>query len=71
MKKREIKELRVQSVEVLEKKLAELRKKQLEAAVNISAGRERNVRTAKNLRREIAQVMTVINEKKQKGGKEK
>lgn len=64
MKKRELVELRIQSMENLSKKVIEMRKKMLETRVKIVVGKEKNLRLAKNMRKDIAQVETLISEKR-------
>jgi ribosomal protein L29 len=69
MKKAELKELRQMDIPKLEKKLSDLTKKKVEAEIKISAGQEKNVRSAKSLRRDISQTMTILNEKRKESHK--
>lgn len=64
MKKREISELKNLKINEMEKRLTEMRKKMLEVQVKIVVGKEKNVRLAKNLRKDIAQVKTLVCEKR-------
>lgn len=63
MKKKELIKLRQDSVKDLRKKLQELITKKMQLSAKIAIGKEANVRLVKNLRREIAQILTIIHEK--------
>jgi ribosomal protein L29 len=63
MKKKELTSLRSKSLEELKKSLAE---KMAEVSLffsSLKAGKEKNSSKGKNLRREIAQILTIIKEK--------
>ncbi len=64
MKKTELKELRTLNLKELETRLASLKKKWLETQVKISVGEEKNIKAARNLRRDIAQILGIITQKK-------
>jgi len=63
MKKNELKAVRTKSsaelAKMLDDKTADLEKVRLD----LVSGKEKNLKKAKNLKKEIAQVLTVINEK--------
>lgn len=62
MKKTELKNLRDKEVEELKKTVS---KKKLEIAkvlAKLSVGQEKNLRKAKNLKKELAQTLTIIKE---------
>lgn len=63
MKKNEIKNLRTKNLKELQEKLAKERLKLLEFHAKLKAGREKNPRKGNNLRRNIAQTLTLIREK--------
>ncbi len=63
MKKRELKELRGGSMEELNKKLSELQTKKVELAAKVASGKEKNLRATKNIRRDIAQILSILYEK--------
>lgn len=58
------KELRAKNIEELKKEIAE-KKKELEKYVNeVYKGKEKNISKTKFLKRDIARINTIINEKK-------
>jgi len=62
MKKKELTELRVKEAKEL-KKLAEDRQAEIKRInPELGIGKEKNLKKVKNLRREIAQVLTIIKE---------
>lgn len=62
MKKKELAELRVKEVKELNK-LAEDREAEMKKIIpELGIGKEKNLKKVKNLRREIAQVLTIIKE---------
>ncbi len=63
MKKRDLEDLRAQQIEELRKKLTDSRKKLGETVVNASSGKEKNSREARIMRRDIAQILTIISER--------
>jgi ribosomal protein L29 len=63
MKKKDLVELRAKEIKVIKETLA---KKKLELATLVTksvGGGEKNLRKGKNLRKDIAQILTVIKEK--------
>ena len=63
MKKKEFKELRTKSIKDL-KKMAFAKKLEAERVkINRLAGKEKNLKLGKNLRQEIAKILTLIREK--------
>jgi len=63
MKKRELLEYRKNSLDELNIKLGELRKKKVDAMVKKFSGKEKNLKTGKKIRRDIAQLLSIIREK--------
>lgn len=66
MKKRELETARKQDAKALMVTLSELKEKLLKAQVDISIGQERNLAKARNIKRDIAQVKTLIAEQQKK-----
>ena len=64
MKKKELRELRLKKVGELEKLISEKKMSLLKIKLDMTAGKEKNFKKAKNLRLEIAQTLTVIAEMK-------
>lgn len=63
MKKKQIQELRTKEPKELEA-MAAKKKEELESVlIDTRAGRVKNVHTAKNLRRDIAQILTIARNK--------
>ncbi len=62
MKTKELKELHNKTKEELESQLSSLRTKQTELLVAEVSGKEKNVKVFKNLRRDIAQILSIIAE---------
>jgi ribosomal protein L29 len=65
MKKKELNELRQKDVKQLEKMLDENKLELLKTKANIAVAKEKNLKKAKNLRKEISQIETVLKEKEQ------
>ena len=63
MKKRELEAIRKQDTQVLKRTLDELRDKLMKAQIDMSIGQEKNLAKARNIRRDIAQVETIIRDK--------
>jgi ribosomal protein L29 len=63
MKKKDIIDLRKKEVDGLHKMLVEKRNALDKKTVEMFSGKEKNIKVLKNLRREIAQVLTLIKEK--------
>lgn len=63
MKRKHLLELRKKSKEEIEKLLRDREGERTRVAPEIKLGRSKNVRRAKNMRREIAQLKTVLSEK--------
>lgn len=57
-----ISEFREKSEKELEKILSEKRKKLQEVRFNLSSGRVKNTKEARNLRKEIARILTILKE---------
>jgi ribosomal protein L29 len=78
MKKHQLQELRGKKVEELSRELSGLQQKRFEAYVSLGLGKEKNLKVVKNIRRDIAQIMTLLRLKaseaqavKEKGDKAK
>jgi len=63
MKTKDIKKLKEKNIEELQKEVVTLKQQRDRAHADISAGKEGNLKKARNLRKEIAQYLTVIREK--------
>ncbi|MGB6838750.1 MAG: 50S ribosomal protein L29 [Microgenomates group bacterium] len=63
MKKKELQELRVKKIAELRKLLSKKKKEAEVTYGKIKAGQEKNLKKAKNLKRDIAQILTLIREK--------
>lgn len=63
MKAKELKTLRLQEPAKLGAEVHDLEKKIALAQMDIRAGKEKNLKKVRNLRRSLAQVLTVIQEK--------
>jgi ribosomal protein L29 len=63
MKKREVEEMHKKDVSTLTSILSEKRLEFTKASSEIKLGKEKNFKKAKNLRKEIAQLSTLIREK--------
>ena len=63
MKKNDLATLRQKEVKDLEKMLKEKKADVAKTEVNTVAGKEKNVKKANNLRREISQILTLIRER--------
>ena len=59
-----IKDLRAMSIDELEKKLLELKKEQLNLRIQHSTGQLSNTAVIRSVRRDIAKINTLINERK-------
>jgi ribosomal protein L29 len=75
MKKKDLTEMKSKTLAELRKVAVQKRVEANNAGMKISAGKEKNLKSFKNLRREIAQILTIIKEKeiveKLQPGKEK
>lgn len=63
MKKKELSQLRTKSIDELAKTAAQLNEEIAQLSLEVKVGKHKNVRTIKNKRRELAQVLTVLREK--------
>ncbi len=63
MKKKELKDLRTKDVADLRKMLAKKKKEVSGKRMDMAGAKEKNLKVVKNMRREIAQTLTVITEK--------
>lgn len=69
MKKKELIKLEKESVDTLRAKVLEIKKEWVLTLARLKAGRETNLKKGKALKRDIAQILTLISAKKE--GKEK
>jgi len=63
MKKNDLQTVKAKEVDELKKMLLEKKKELKKVVVHMYAGSEKNLKKSKNLRREIAQILTIIKEK--------
>lgn len=63
MKKRDLNDLRKKSIEELVKKVESLKSEMLETKAKVKAGKEKNLKKAKNLKVDISQIQTIIRQK--------
>ncbi len=64
MKKQELKKYREKPISELQKELALLREKLLKLKFDLAAGKVKNIQEIRNVKKSIAQILTLINEKK-------
>jgi ribosomal protein L29 len=63
MKKKDLQDLRNKKIIELDKIVAKKRQESILAHAKMKTGQEKKIKKVKNLRREIAQVLTIIREK--------
>jgi len=63
MKKKDLQDLRNKKIIDLDKIVAKKRQESILAHAKMKTGQEKKIKKVKNLRREIAQVLTIIREK--------
>jgi ribosomal protein L29 len=63
MKKRELADIRKKTLKDLIKQVDKGRADLLKEKINISAGKSKNIRRIRNVKQDIAQILTVIREK--------
>ena len=63
MKIKELKEAKLKDVKELEKMVSKLRIDLMKNAVKIAGGKEKNIKKAWNIKKEIAQILTIIKNK--------
>ncbi len=63
MKKKELIEVKKKDIDELKKEVKVLMKKKILTKANILAGKEKNLKSAAHVKRDIAQLMTIIAEK--------
>lgn len=64
MKKQDLANLRETSIKELEEKVQELKSKLADLRIQLSTGKLKDVKSIKKIRKEIAQMETIITEKK-------
>ncbi|RLC32833.1 50S ribosomal protein L29 [Candidatus Woesebacteria bacterium] len=63
MKKKDIQDLRSKKIAELDKIVAKKKQESIMADAKMRTGQEKKIKKVKNLKREIAQVLTIIREK--------
>jgi ribosomal protein L29 len=63
MKKKDLQELRNKKIIELDKIVAKKKKESIMADVKMRTGQEKKLKKVKNIKREIAQILTIIREK--------
>lgn len=63
MKIKELKEIKTKEAKDLEKTVSKLRAALMKNAVKMIGGKEKNLKKAWNIKKEIAQILTIIKEK--------
>ena len=63
MKKKELKTFREKDIKTLRKEVEKMKKEFVLAWAEIRGGKEKNVNKARNIKKDIAQLMTIIREK--------
>lgn len=62
MKKKEFEQLKIKPVDELKKNIVEFKDKLWQLKVDLAAGKVKNVKEIKNIKRSIAQTLTVMNQ---------
>lgn len=62
MRKKELKEYKNKSVSELEKNLFDLREQLVKFKFDLAAGKVKNIREIKTVKKSVAQILTIINE---------
>jgi ribosomal protein L29 len=63
MKRKDLVDLKTKEVKDLNKILGDKKAELEKVMVNVSVGKEKNLKKAKNLRRDISQILTIVREK--------
>lgn len=63
MKKRDLKELRVKKTEEIIKMVSDRKAELVKLAIKVKSGEEKNLKKMKNIRGEIARLLTITKEK--------
>lgn len=71
MKKKGLKDLRVKEIDELKKLVSEKRKETSVIYTKVKTGQEKNLKKVKGLKKEIAQILTIIREKEIKASLKK
>lgn len=71
MKKKELKSLKQKTIKEIEKVLIKKRQSLLETIVKAKAGQEKNVKKVKMLKKDVAQILTILKQKQLKEKQEK
>lgn len=69
MKKKDLERLRKKTIQELEGEILDKKIKSVMTAAKISAGQEKNLKKVKELRREIATLLTIVSEKNREEAK--
>ena len=71
MKKKDLKDLRTKKIAELDKLVIKKKQESVIASAKMKTGQEKKIKKVKNLKHEIAQIMTIIREKQILEKKEK
>ncbi len=71
MKKKGLKDLRAKEIDELKKLVSEKRKETSVIYAKVKTGQEKNLKKVKGLKKEIAQILTIIREKEIKASLKK
>lgn len=63
MKIKELKDIKTKDIKDLERTVSKLRMDLSKNAVKVAGGKEKNLKIAKNIKKEIAQILTIIKSK--------
>ena len=63
MKKKDLKDLRTKKIAELDKLVIKKKQESVMASAKMKTGQEKKIKKVKNLKREIAQILTIIREK--------
>lgn len=63
MKRKDLADLKTKEAKDLKKMLGDKKAELEKIMVNVSVGKEKNLKKAKNLRRDISQILTIMREK--------
>lgn len=66
MKKRQLQELRGKTLEEINKELSSMQEAKLKHTGAVLAGKEKNLVAARNIRRDIAQILSILSEQESK-----
>ena len=64
MKKRDLKDIRIKKTEEIEKMVSDRKGELIKLAIKVKSGEEKNLKKMKNIREEIAKLLTIAKENK-------